>query len=170
MDSGVALESSVATMLDQRIRWKRTGHFKSDAKAAAEIIIAAQTETHDQMCQAKAIVDAARPEGSPIHDDFEWDDVVAAERNRADTARAMIRHLVVVVEQGEPEPLFCHIRIGETRGYMETRIALSRPDSRKALLDEARREAAAFRRKYSHLREMADVVRAIDRIVDGGDD
>lgn len=152
-------------MIEKKILWKKAGHFKSDPKAAAEIILAAQAKSSDHICQASAIVDAARPKRSPIHDDFEWDDSIAAELHRAEVARGMIRHLVIVVEAGEPEPLFCNIRIGETRGYMETRIALSQPHTRDALLDEARRDARAFRQKYSHLREMANVVRAIDTVV-----
>lgn len=148
------------------IRWKRQARFKSKPEAAAKIVFAAQRGNPDQMCQAIAIVDAARPIKSPIHDDFEWDDAVAAELHRREVARSMIRHLVLVVEEGVSEPLFCHIRVGDVGGYMPTRLALLRDDTRAALLNEARRDARAFREKYQRLRELSAVVQAIDDLLD----
>ncbi len=153
-------------MKESNIRWRTSARFKSDAEAAAKIISKAQRRSPDQICQAVSVVNAARPVGSPIHEDFEWDDAAAAELHRTETARNMIRSLVVVVESGEPEPLFVNVRIGDVRGYMPTRVALSRLDARTSLLNEAHRDAKTFRLKYSRLKEMSAVIQAIDQIVE----
>lgn len=148
--------------MDGQIAWKSTSRFKSDPQAAANIILKAQAKSPDGICQAQAVVDAARSKRSPIHRDFEWDDVVAAEEARRYTARSMIRMLVVKVEHREPQPLFCNIRVGDVKGYMPVEVALSKTSTRDALLNNALRDASTFRQKYSLLSEMAKVVQAID--------
>jgi hypothetical protein len=152
-------------MSSETISWSEQSRFKSNAEDAARIIRKAQQKHPDQICQAKAVVNGARSARSPIHDDFEWDDAVAAEAHRVERARKMIRSLVVVIEEGNPEPLFCNVRIGEQRGYMPTRAALSRQDSREALLADAKADAQRFREKYKHLVELSEVVRAIDQMI-----
>jgi hypothetical protein len=144
------------------ISWKATSRFKSDPEAAASIIMKAQSESPDGVCQAQAVVDAARPKSSPIHEDFEWNDAVAAEEARRYTARSMIRMLVVVVESHEPRPMFCNIRVGDTKGYLPVEVALSKRSTRNELLGNALRDAAAFKSKYSLLVEMAGVIQAIN--------
>lgn len=151
-------------MSGETISWSDQSRFKSRAEDAARIIRKAQKNHPDQICQAAAVVDAARPAKSPIHDDFEWVDKVAAESYRVERARKMIRSLVVVVEEGTPEPLFCNVRLGEHRGYMPTRLALSRQDSREVLLADAKADAQRFREKYKHLVELSGVVKAIDQL------
>jgi len=145
-----------------QIAWKSTSRFKSDPEIAAGIILKAQSKSPDGICQAQSVVDAARSKRSPIHDDFEWDDAVAAEEARRYTARSMIRMLVVVVEHRDPEPLFCNIRVGDVKGYMPVEVALSKTSTRNALLNNALRDALAFRQKYALLSEMAGVIQAIE--------
>jgi len=150
----------------EAIVWKEGTRFKCAPEVAARAVSAAQGAHQDSTCQAQELVDLARDEDSPLHDDFEWDDAVAAELHRCETARAMIRGLAVIVEDGTVEPLFCHIRVGDTSGYMPTRLAIKREDTRECLLEQACRDARAFQNKYAQLEEMASVVRAIAGALD----
>ncbi len=150
-------------MTNPTISWASGSRFKSDPKEAARIISDVQAE--DRFAQASAVVDAARPTDSPIHEDFEWDDAVAAEIHRADRARSMLRSLVITVENADPEPLFCHVRVDGDGGYMETRTALGAVEVREWLLSDARRDAKIFREKYKHLKEMAEVIASIIKAI-----
>lgn len=44
------------------------------------------------------VVDAARNPASVLHDQFDWNDASAAEKNRLDTARTLIRSVKVIVK------------------------------------------------------------------------
>ena len=109
------------------------------------------------------LVDESRPDDAPLHKCFEWDDTVAAERYREDQARFIIRSIEVVVEQhNEPTRAFVPV-VSETKHQYESiDVVLRSADSREALLDSARRDLLAFRRKYKTLYELADVFAAID--------
>ena len=67
------------TILRQKYKW-RIPAFKVDADTVGEIF--EQIEERDGILSASAVVDEARPEASPIHACFEWDDAKAAERYR----------------------------------------------------------------------------------------
>src|SRR4051812_1463795 len=70
----------------------------------------------DSLCTEKKgptpaeVVDAARDDESPIHDYFEWDDVVAAEEHRRQQAREMVRSIEIRV-------IGASGTVHETRGY-----------------------------------------------------
>jgi hypothetical protein len=115
------------------------------------------------------IVDEARPEDAPLHDYFEWDDDVAAERHREAQARRLIRRFKIVyrhTKDGQPIRVreFVSIERPEAdgrRGYVPTEQAVVDPVVLAALLRECQREAAAFRIKYQHLTEYASIVKSM---------
>lgn len=115
-----------------------------------------------------ALVDEARPEGSPIHGCFEWDDAAAAEIYRQKQAGYYIRSLEVV-PVGAAEPVRAFVSItpvtaSRTRGYMSVEVAMASEDTRAVVLDRAKRELIAFRDKYRQLDELAGVFAAIDEV------
>ena len=111
----------------------------------------------------QALVDESRPEDAPLHGCFEWDDTVAAEKWRQAQAAYIIRSVEVTVEESaEPVRAFVATISDESREYRSVGYVLRRADSREALLDSARRDLLAFRRKYQTLHELADVIAAID--------
>lgn len=71
--------------------------------------------------EAKAVVDAARPLDSPLHNKFEWDDTVAAEHYREGQARRLIRTVRVVHQQTQQSyAAFVHVVVeGKQEGYYE---------------------------------------------------
>jgi hypothetical protein len=54
----------------------------------------------------------------------------------------------------------------ESREYHSIETVLRSADSRDAMLDEARRELAAFERKYHDLTELAEVFAAADKLLE----
>jgi len=46
-----------------------------------------------------AVVDEARPEDSPLHAAFEWDDSIAAEKYRLEQARRLLRQVGLFIER-----------------------------------------------------------------------
>ena len=81
------------------------------------------------------VVDEARPEESPIHEVFEWDDYVAAESHREHQARQLIRSIQVVKPEGNTEPVFIHIH--SEQAYLPTKTVVNDVD----FFAEAKRSA-----------------------------
>jgi len=111
----------------------------------------------------RRLVDASRPEDAPLHKCFEWNDGVAAERWREAQASYIIRSVEVSIEEHmEPTRAFVATISDSAREYKSIGYVMRRSDSREALLDAAKRELLAFRRKYKNLYELAEVMDAID--------
>ncbi len=81
------------------------------------------------------VVDEARPDDSPIHEIFEWDDYVAAEHHREHQARKLIRSIEVVKPEGNTEPVFIHIH--SEQAYLPTKTVVNDVE----LFAEAKRSA-----------------------------
>lgn len=114
---------------------------------------------------ARAVLNAARPEDSPLHPAFEWDDAVAAELHREDQARLMLRSIRIVRDaEQEPERVFWHVATEDVDSYVTTARVMSEPDLRDALMEECVKTLIAARRRYSELKELAPVWEAIDAV------
>lgn len=69
------------------------------------------------------VLEAARPENSPLHKHFEWDDSVAAEAWRKDQARTLIQSykLHIVDERGERTVrYYTNVVIQDAHAYRRT--------------------------------------------------
>jgi hypothetical protein len=118
-----------------------------------------------------SIVDAARSPRSLLHRYFEWDDDVAAERYRLKQAQSLVQAVVLVVEYEGRQietRAWSSIRVKTPewtgRVYMETSKAMDVPDLRAQLLGAALRDMKIFRARYAALREVADVLAAMDGV------
>lgn len=121
----------------------------------------------------EAIVDRARPEDSPMHPLFEWNDPVAAEEYRKDQAHMIIRNLVIVIApaEKESEPItfraFPNANEDPTQEgyYVNIEKAMSDKEISQVLLKNALRELRAFQEKYKALKQLTPVFTVIDEIV-----
>lgn len=110
------------------------------------------------------VVAVARDESSPLHHRFEWDDSAAAEKYRVLQAQELIRKVRIKFADSEdgPKDVRAFVAVREracSRAvYEPTEDVLADPFSRRLLLQECRREWAAFERKYQHLEEFAEIV------------
>lgn len=110
------------------------------------------------------IVDKARDANTELHKCFEWDDSIAAEKYRLYQARQVTYHLVIkeeVVPENRPEVRFFSVpKVNE--GYKPTILVVKKPDEYKQLLERAYAELRAFKRKYSCLEELREILDLID--------
>lgn len=106
----------------------------------------------DGFLSPESVLDEARPDTSPLHRYFTWDDSLAAEQWRLDQASRLIRRYSVEV-QTEPEKVIrprAFVNTGP-REYTPIDTAMHDPRMRDVVLASAIRELSALRRKYEHL-------------------
>ena len=122
----------------------------------------------DGVLDAVDVVVDARPDHSPLHGFFEWDDGKAAHAHRVDQAKNLIKAVSVIVPDSEVEqPAFTAAAKSE-----DGRPKFVRPDktpaftmpvkSRGDRLREALRDLRAIRQRYAQLDEFGPVWRLID--------
>lgn len=125
-------------------------------------------EEHDGELRAGDVVEAAKPESSPLHSQFDWEDTEAAHKWRLHQARNLIRVTVEYVGGGEdavPARVFVSLTPDRKDGfYRATADVMSDVDHRKQLFADAVAEMQRFEKKYSDLKELADVFAAMRRI------
>lgn len=154
---------------------------KSYTWGAVKYPVAAETvgsvfekiEARDGRITKESFLEESRPEDSVTHELFEWDDQVAAERYRLVQAGKIINNLEVhVTTVNNPEPVQTKAVVSvtpepfEKAEYTSIETAFAQRDTRDIVLKNALRELRSFERKYSGLKELADVFRAIDELND----
>jgi len=123
------------------------------------------------MLEPREVVDEARPESSPLHDHFEWDDEKAGESWRRQQARQLIRSIEFIMEPDDhPRPAFFHVEFatpeGETeQGYINDRQVRESLDFREQIVGRAKSEIFRWRNRYEEYRkEFGKVFSAIDKL------
>jgi len=115
----------------------------------------------------QSVVEAARDEGSPMHDQFTWDDTEAAEAYRIEQARNLIRVYVTVLHEEKP-PIRTYVSISTERraggGYYHVRDVMGDAERRDQLLRDALLQLQALRRKYAELTELAEIFHALETV------
>ena len=141
-------------------QWKQGARIKADPQTAGDVC--ARLENAGKLTPM-ALVEDSRPIDAPLHNAFEWDDSIAAEKYRETQAGHIIRCLVTVSDNAEPVTRsFVSIRVDSNEcTYMDTRKALVNPVTRDSILSRALEELKAFERKYRDLSELADILAAI---------
>ena len=113
----------------------------------------------------KNVVEEARPEESPLHPEFEWNDAIAAEKWREKQAQLLIAHTIIIREDNPsatPVRAF-HVTVEQSH-YEPIDVILKDETKREVLLENAKRELIAFKKTYSPLNELSNVFNAIDQI------
>jgi hypothetical protein len=117
--------------------------------------------------QPSAVVDDARDPKSPYHDDFTWDDEVAAEHHRLSEARRMLGSLVVVSIKGSapklkgPTRAVIHARSSTGNGYHPSVAVMNENEVRQQKLAEALSKMDYWANQYSCYEELAEIMDAI---------
>lgn len=144
------------------VRWSANGFYKQDPNDVMREI-----ESIGDVVTPRSIVERARDENHFMHDMFEWDDSVAGELYRETQARQIIRMLVVVDEEKKEQP---PVRLLVSTGnrdqtYTPVKLIVRNEDAYNDLLSRALSELIAFKRKYSTLVELDEVMRLIDELI-----
>ena len=134
-------------------------------------------EKHPQGITPEIVLREASKKSSPLHDHFDWDDTVAAQRWRMEQAAGLIRKIRVTYDTPEGKTItvraYVNVRDAEegeeidesSRGfYVAMGTAVSVESYRDQMLSACKRDAEAFERKYASLSEAAGVIKAIRRL------
>jgi hypothetical protein len=110
---------------------------------------------------ATTLVAAAKPATHPLHDRFEWNDKVAGQKYRLVQAAELIRSVKFrYVDEPEPREVNVFHSLPRTNGgreYVPVEEVVEDEFSRQLVLREMRREWLAFKRRYEHLAEFAEL-------------
>lgn len=154
-------------------------------KVSAQVV----GETLDKLSEstevtAQSFLDISRPEDSPTHGIFEWDDAIAAEKYRLNIAGCVIRSIdvtrvqvedetseVSIVEAKEESQTYkrAYVNVNKSAGFQPARFvpidqAMSNADMRKQVLQNALDELNAYKRKYYMFSELSKVFDAIQEV------
>lgn len=123
---------------------------------------------------AENLLNASREETAPLHNYFEWDNDVAAEKYRLVQSKDLIRSIIIVRQTDDDErpPVrkFIAIRKPETkeREFIPVETVLKRQDYMEQMFEQALKDLSAFRTKYVNLRDyakMSGVFTSIDELL-----
>lgn len=145
-------------------QWKNCSFIKADAQIAGEMC--EMLEKNGNL-SAESLLDANRPVDAPLHNEFEWDDSVAAEEYRKSQARHIINCLCIAMEtdDGKEEKQRVFFNIVRTEGnYKHINTIVRSADDTDLLLEAAIKELQAFERKYRRLTQLVKVFEAIETV------
>ena len=100
-------------------QWKSASRIKTNAQTAGEIC---ENLERTVGLTAKNLLEVSRPEDAPLHNEFEWNDSVAAEKYRENQARYIIRMLCVAPEKEDKPPVRAFSRSHQS-SHMKTSSA-----------------------------------------------
>jgi len=116
------------------------------------------------------VLEESRDEGSTLHNCFEWNDSVAAEKYRLRQAKCIISNLTVIVDekkQSAPVRAFVNIEKeapAKKGKFVNIVTAMNDENSRQIVLDRALSELKEFRKKYKDLKELSGVFAEVDKL------
>lgn len=141
-------------------KWK-TGFYKTDAETAGKVF---EELSNTVGLTPQNLVDASRPEEAPLHNEFLWDDEVAAEEWRKQQARLMICNLAIEIEEEKTPPVRAFFHSVDEKKYEDIRVIMSDEDKKEKLFKKAMAELNSFRMKYANLEVFASLFAEIDRL------
>ena len=151
-----------------KARWAPGSKFKNRCRAEVAASLIVQYRKRHGHPTAGDLVALARPASSPLHRMFEWNDREAARLHRLETARLIMRTLIITSEHG-PVRMYQAVRIGMGVGsggkvYVPTEEALTTPGLSEQVLDGALRELRGWRERWRVYRQIAGLVTDVERV------
>ena len=122
-----------------------------------------EIEARDGGVTAVAFLEASRPDGSPTHSVFEWNDSKAAESWRLHQSRTTINALRVTYtnSKGEDVKVSAFIKTSEVNTrtvYENIQDALSNEEKKEIVLARIKNELDSFIIRNQHIEELADLL------------
>lgn len=147
--------------------WKFQPKGNVSAQIAGEYIEKISKENKGGVT-AEILLKKSRNKTAPLHNCFEWDDSIAAEKYRLQEAQQIIVQLVVVEDVNKKEPIkvraFPSVEENDSTHYTTISRAMSSPMLRQQIIEKAWLELQAWQNKYMDLKEFAKVFDAINVI------
>lgn len=146
-------------------QWKTASCIKVDPNIAGK-----QCEILEQTVGLTPInlLNANRNENAPLHNEFEWNDEVAAEEYRISQARHIINCLCIKPEITNKEqiPVRAFLKTTTAEPYNSLSVILENEDKTTEMLKRALNELKAFKAKYATLSKLKPIFDVIDYIKD----
>lgn len=141
------------------------GAKNADPQAIGEALATVAAGRDGQLLPTE-VVDAARDNSNPLHQHFEWDDGIAAEKFRLEQARDIIRCIRVekIGDNTEPSRAFLSINDGGT-SYRSVQEVRESPDLQAKLLAAAERDLEAFTTRYRSLKDICDIIETAKKAI-----
>lgn len=116
------------------------------------------------------VLQEAADKNNPMHELFEWDDTVAANKYRLHQASVLICNLAIEVEDNATEKTlvtraYVDVSDSDKGSFINVVSAFKNPDSKSIVLQRAYNELAAFKAKYQSLSELSLVIKDIDDLL-----
>lgn len=147
--------------------FKETGiKFNVDAQVAGEEIERIKLANGNQVKPDNIIAEAKNPD-NPLHNCFDWDDAIAANKHRLQIARVLIGSIVVTFQGYESIRCNYSVKIGDVssekqeRTYVGVREAVNNPDFEEQFKSEALNLLKSFIKRYQifpYLKHEVDLV------------
>ncbi|MGB3830902.1 MAG: hypothetical protein WA975_03450 [Mesorhizobium sp.] len=142
----------------------------TDAKAANRVgeHIEMLRKQHQNELTPEDVLADAKNDNSPLHGYFEWSDTEAAHQYRLQQARGLIRSVVAIYVREDAPAVrtraYVHVPERTTPHYREMTHAMSQKHTRQMILQQAWRDLRAWRARYQHLKEFADLIKVMDEV------
>ena len=137
---------------------------QAPAQVAGEMMEA--LEQSEKGLTPETLLYANRDENAPLHNEFEWDDTLAAEKYRLKQASGIIRNVYrITVETEKADYVRAFVPTGEIKNaYVSVASALTNKQWRANLLEQAKRDMYSFQAKYRSLSELSDVIAEMRKV------
>lgn len=155
-----------------RYSWRPGSRIKLDAQKAGAELSLIERETRSSLTP-EAVLERARTANSALHDHFEWNDSIAAEKHRLGQAGDLIRSIVIDVSKSnlsvQNVRAFVSVDQDGERSYISTARAMSDVDLRRQVVRQAWEDFEALRKRHAGLSELARIFEAIDEARPSGE-
>lgn len=125
-------------------------------------------EERDGVLKPESVIEFARNKKTELHKEFDWNDTTAAHQWRLQQARILIKTIVTILPDNKDRQVkvkaYYHFDAPEN-GYISMVRVMSDTELKDRMLADAKKELDEFRKKYNTLKELADVLIAIDHIL-----
>ena len=140
-------------------------------KAPAEVTgkVCKDLIDEDGSVTPERLVEVSKPLDAPLHNEFEWDNTVAAQKYREEQARQIIKNVVIIEvseETEDPKQVKCWVNSDRAfvatderlHRYVTIDAALNTDTWKNNLLKAARRDMTSFITKYRRLNELSKII------------
>lgn len=118
----------------------------------------------------KTLLEASRDENAPLHNEFEWNDGIAAEKYRQYQAQKIIQNVYIKYSTDEQERkekqerAFVPVPGGQSV-YVTLKSALTNEEWKSHLMEEAQRDIKVFVAKYRRLTELQGLIHEMEALL-----
>lgn len=146
-------------------KWKIEGVWKQDANLVGKEL---EVLANENNLTPEAVLNIAKDENSSLHNLFEWNDEIAAEKYRLSQARQIIQQIVVVNNHPNAEVREIRAFVTESKNnghYQLITTVIEDPITYEVLLKRAKLELQAFKDKYKSIVEFKELFSEIDKVL-----